>query len=98
MDDKGQIIVINVENTGDVSFEIEEFDLPAIEESFSSEKINERDEKKEAKENRVDISDIVKDLNEHDRSVGNPEDIINGLNVDEKYKNKAIELLKTAQG
>ena len=98
MDDKGQIIIINVESTGEVSFEIEEFELPAIEESFSIEKINDRDEKKEAKENRVDISDIVKDLNEHDRSVGNPEDIINGLNVDEKYKSKAIELLKTAQG
>lgn len=99
MDTKGQIIVINVTDNGSIEFDIEEFDLPPIEESFNIEKIDERQEEKIEKESRVDISDIVKELNAHDRTAGNPEDIIEGLtSVDDKYKSKAIELLKLAQG
>ena len=55
--------------------------------------------KKVEKAERVDISDVVKQLDSHDRNVGNPEDIIRGMkDVDDKYKNKAIDLLKTALG
>ena len=55
-------------------------------------------EKKEEKRNRVDISDIVNRLNTHDGVVGNPEDIIMSMTgVADKYKLKAIELLKLGQ-
>ena len=48
-------------------------------------------------QNRVDITDIVKQLDAHDRNVGNPEDIINAMiGIDDKYKNKAISLLQNA--
>ena len=54
-------------------------------------------ERKIEKSNRVDISDVVRQLDSHNRNVGNPEDIIAGMtDIPEKYKEKAIELLKAA--
>ena len=52
-------------------------------------------DKQDIKNRRLDITDIVQQLNSHERIIGNPEDIIMGLSgVDERYKLKAIELLK----
>lgn len=97
MDNVGHIVVFSLYDDGKVTFEIKEFELWPIDKSFNLELKKEEAEKKLEKENRVDISDIVKQLDLHDRNVGNPEDIIESLkDVPDNYKNKALNLLKSA--
>ena len=99
IDDNGQIMVITVHANGTVDFDMEIIPLWDIEKSFSLEKKIKEKEITEQKQLRVDISDVVKQLDAHDRNVGNPEDIINAMNdIDIRYKNKAIDLLKNALG
>ena len=65
-----------------------------IEQSFDVERIKKEKESKEAK--RVDLSDVVSGLNNHEISVGNPEDVIMAkADIPLKYREKAIELLKS---
>ena len=99
MDTEGVVIVIEVfdDNTIDVSKEI--VTLWDLSESFNLGAKALEKAKQAEKENRVDISDVVKQLDAHDRNVGNPEDMIMSLDgVDTKYKDKAIALLKEALG
>jgi predicted phosphodiesterase len=97
MDEIGQVMVVIVKDDGTVDVEIETVALLDLEESFNLEVKAREVEIKAQKDNRVNISDIVKQLDAHDRNVGNAEDIINGLkDIDSKYKDKAIELLKNA--
>ena len=98
MDLNGEIILLTVKDTG-VDFDIINIPLWSLEDSFNLAQKQKELEKKQAKEERVDISDIVKQLDLHDRNVGNPEDIILGMtDINEKYKNKAVDLLKMALG
>lgn len=79
------------------SLETIKIELDSIEDTFTIDKIEENREKKEEKENRTDIRDILHQLNQADKTIGNPEDIIASMvGVDERYKKKAIELLKEA--
>jgi hypothetical protein len=97
MDEKGKILILTIFDDGQMDVDTEYIDLWSIEKSFNLEEKQKESVKKEEKAARVDISDIVKQLDTHDRNVGSPEEIINGLvGVDDKYKNKAIELLKSA--
>lgn len=97
LDEVGQVMVITVFDDGKVDFEMETIQLWDIEDSFNLAAKEAESTKKEEKSARVDISDVVKQLDAHDRNVGNPEDIIAGLeDIEEKYKNKAIELLHEA--
>lgn len=99
IDDNGQVMVITVHDDGRVDFDMEIIPLWSIDKSFNLEAKEKETEVKEQKQNRVDISDVVKQLDAHDRNVGNPEDIINDMSdIDQKYKNKAIDLLKRALG
>lgn len=99
LDEVGNMAIISVFDDGQVKYEIEIMPLWPLEKSFNlTEKVKEQ-KKKQEKADRVDISDIVKQLDSHDRNVGNPEDIIKDMqDIDEKYKNKAIDLLKEALG
>lgn len=97
MDEEGHMLIITVFDDGNIDIDTEIIKLWSLEDSFNLEVKQKQAEKKEEKEARVDISDIVKQLDAHDRNVGNPEDIIAGMEgIDEKYKNKAIDLLKSA--
>lgn len=97
MDDEGQIMIVTVFDDGHVDYCIEAIKLWDIEKSFNLVKKADDTAKKVERTNRVDISDIVRQLDTHDRNVGNPEDIIMGMqDIPEKYKQKAIELLKAA--
>lgn len=97
MDEKGKILIITLFDDGKMDVDNHYIDLWALEDAFNLEEKQKQAEKKEEKVSRVDISDIVKQLDTHDRNVGSPEDIIAGMqDVDERYKNKAIELLKNA--
>ena len=94
MDEKGYIIVFDVYQNGEVEFRQIPIELWSMDKTFNLEEIHRIKESKEEKRERVDISDIVNKLNEHERNVGNPEDIIKQLEgIDDRYKNKAIELL-----
>lgn len=99
LDENGYILNLRVFDDGSMQYDPIEIPLWPIKEAFNIE-VKEKEQKvKEEKEKRLDISDIVQQLNSHERNVGNPEDIINGMtNVAEKYKEKAIKLLKEAQG
>lgn len=97
MDLVGQVILLVVKDTGELEYTILDVDLLPLEESFNLVKKALDKEAKAKKEQRVDISDVIDRLNNHQRNIGNPEDIIAALNIDDKYKNKAIELLKMGQ-
>ena len=99
MDSIGRVMVITVYDNGSIDAEMETVNLWSLEDAFNLDEKQIEASKKQEKAARVDISDVVKQLDAHDRNVGNPEDIIQSLvGVDERYKNKAIELLKGAMG
>lgn len=94
MDTVGSMAIITVDN-GRVSYDKQEIPLWSVEKSFILEDIAAGRERKEEKENRVDISDVVKQLDSKDCTFGNPEDRIMAMQgIDEKYKLKAIQLLQ----
>lgn len=95
LEETGHLIIITIEDDGSYKYDRLDIELPPIGETFNVEAKAIEKEKKEEKRNRVDISDVVKRLDEHERNVGNPEDIIMALaDVPEKYKRKAIDLLQ----
>lgn len=99
MDEKGQMLILILHDDGHLDYDIEDIELWALDKSFNIEEKAKQQAKKDEKEARVDISDVVKQLDSHDRNVGNPEDIIKDMQgIEDKYKNKAIDLLKSALG
>jgi len=99
MDEKGQMLILTLHDDGSLEYDIESIELWPIDKAFNLEEKEKQQIKKEEKAARVDISDVVKQLDAHDRNVGNPEDIISAMkDIDDKYKNKAVELLKNALG
>lgn len=97
LDENGEIDIIEVYDTGDMRYDIVEVPLWEISKAFNVEAKAEQKEKQQLKDERVDISDVVRGLEAHDKGIGNPEDVIKALdNVKPEYKNKAIELLQRA--
>ena len=97
-DETGHILELTLYDDGQFKYDRLDIQLPSLAETFNLEAKEIEKAKQKAKENRVDISDVVHQLDSHKRSIGNPEDIIMGLvGIDDKYKNKAIELLKLGQ-
>lgn len=97
MDEVGNMAVITVHDDGKVEYNVHTIELWSLEESFNLEAKLVEKQKKQEKESRLDISDIVKQLDSHNRNIGNPEDIIKSMSgIDDKYKNKAIQLLNEA--
>lgn len=96
VDETSDMVLLTVyEGENPMKYEIIEIELWDIEKSFNLALKEKEAELKELKSQRLNISDIVKELNEHKRNVGNPEDIINALQgVDPKFKEKAMQLLK----
>lgn len=95
MEDVGTIILLTIYDNGDMKYETIDIPLWDLDKSFNLDKKAIEKQKKEEKEARVDITDIVNELAGHERNVGNPEDIIKALEgFDVRYKDKAIELLK----
>lgn len=91
----GHMLILTVYDNGDMKYDRIDIDLPSIEDTFNIEAKQLEKDKQDIKNRRLDITDIVQQLNSHERIIGNPEDIIMGLSgVDERYKLKAIELLK----
>lgn len=96
MDLVGNLILLEIQDDGQMMYNVLDVELPKIEESFNISQKQAEKETTQRKEQRVDISDIIERLNSHNRTIGDPEDIIRSLNgVDDKYKKKAIELLRS---
>lgn len=97
-DEIGHMILLTIRDNGEMQYDILDIPLWDLADSFNIAKKVAEKNKKIDKEQRVDISDIVEQLNSHERAVGNTEDIIASIQgVDERYKKKAIELLKEGQ-
>ncbi len=97
MPEVGQLLLFTVFDNGKVQTDTIDIPLWEIEKSFNLEQRQLTKEKRDLK--HVDVSDIVYELSQHQRTVGNPEEIIMSM-TDKKmeYRTKAIELLKQAQG
>lgn len=99
MDENGKILIITVYDDNNIDIDTEYIKLWDLDKSFNLEEKQKQLNKKEEKASRVDISDIVKQLDTHDRNVGSPEEIISSMDgINNKYKEKAIWLLKAALG
>lgn len=95
MDEIGNVVLLTVYDNGEMKYEVVDIPLWSLEDTFNLDAKAAQKEKKAEKEARVDISDIVSELAGHERNVGNPEDIIAAMQgVPDKYKEKAISLLK----
>lgn len=93
MQETGQYAIISVYQNGEVDYDIHEFPLLGINESFNLEEKAEKEEHLAQK--RVDVSDIVHRLDNHKRVVGEPEEIIMAMeDIKLEYRKKAVELLK----
>lgn len=98
MDEIGKMVMLEILDNGDVNYTEIDIELDKIEECFNLEQKEQEKIKKALKGEHVDISDIVRQLNSHERNIGSPEDIINGLEeVKKEYRDKAIEYLKLGQ-
>lgn len=92
MPETGKLISITIFNDLSVDFGEIDLSLWPLNKSFNLDLRLEQESKKEYK---IDVSDIVRRIDSHERVVGNPEDIIMAMgNVELKYREKAIELLK----
>ena len=99
LDKIGQILIIDVYDDGKIDLGFEDIELWELTESFNLELKNKEEMEKEERASRVDITDIVNQLDAHDRSIGSPDAIIDMLQgIDERYKVKAKNLLKDAMG
>lgn len=94
----GHMVILTIYDNGDMKYDRIDVELLPISEAFNLEIKAEKEAKEDMKNKRLDITDIVQQLNSHERITGNPEDIIMGLDgVDIRFKKKAIELLKLGQ-
>lgn len=99
MDTEGHIMIYTVYDDGEVEAFNEVIPLWDLDKSFNIEEKAAKEKKQAEIAEKVDITDVVKQLDAHDKHTGNPEDIINAMEgIDERYKAKAIDLLHRALG
>lgn len=95
LSDTGTIVILDIMDDGTMQYNYLDVPLWDIAKSFNVAMIEKKKQHKESV--AVDITDVVQRLNNHERVIGNPEDIISSMNnVDIKYRLRAIELLKQA--
>jgi len=98
LDTIGSLVLLTIRDNGEMQYDILDIPLWDISESFNLVELEEQKKEKLEKGKTVDISDIIQQLNTHQRTVGNIEDIIEALvGIESKYKKKAIDLLKIGQ-
>ncbi len=94
MDNHGTLGCITVLKDGTIDYSEINIELWDIDKSFN---LQQRIEQLDIRRNKVDVSDIVKSIDLHERKVGTPEDIIMSMGeVELKYRNRAIQLLEAA--
>lgn len=97
-DTVGHLLKITIYDNNEIKYDRLDIELPSIESTFNL-KLKEKEViKKTQKENRVSIADVIQQLNEHKQIIGSPEVIIQSMTgIDERYKQKAIDLLKLGE-
>ncbi len=94
MDSHGTLGCITIFKDGTIDYNEINIDLWDMDKSFN---LQQRVEQLDIKRNKVDVSDIVRSIDSHERKVGTPEDIILSMTeVNIEYRNKAIKLLEAA--
>lgn len=95
LSDTGTVVILDIKDDGTMEYKCLDVKLWDIDKSFN---LVTMEKKKEHKNSiSVDLSDVVERLNSHKRTIGNPEDIIESMtDIDKKYRDRAIELLKSA--
>lgn len=92
LDTIGNLLTIDCSGS-EMKMEVIEIELPPIDEVFL---VAQLDTPKDNRE-KIDVSDIVRELAEHDRTLGDPENIIDTLNVFSlEVREKAKELYRSA--
>lgn len=89
--DKGAVVILDVYEDK-IEYNRVEIDLLPLEDCFNIENIIDKEDTKE----KVDIRDIITELNKFELVVESPEAKIASLDIDERYKNKALELYKNS--
>lgn len=92
--DKGAVVILKVYEDK-VEYERVEVDLLPIEDCFNIEEILAERKEKEEKP-IIEIRDIIEALSRFELIVESPDIKINALNVDERYKQRALELYRNA--
>ena len=102
MPDVGKVVVVDLYDISDgdterkIDYQIVDITLWSLDESFNLEEIASKDADKLEKANKVDLTEIVEELNSHERISGDPLVIVDTLEVDNVYKEKAKEYLMRA--
>ena len=89
--DKGAVVILNVYEDR-IEYNRVEVDLLPISDCFNIEEI--LASRKEVDKPSIEIRDIIESLSNFEAVVISPELRINALNVDERYKKKALELYR----
>lgn len=93
----GTVVLIRIYDNGEAKYEPHTVELIPVDEAFNIEKREAQEEHKEM--THVDVSDVADKLDKYERVYGNPEDIIMSKTaIDIRYRMKAVELLKEAEG
>lgn len=93
--DKGRMVLVDISETGEAKVRLLTVDLIPVEQAFIVEEKEKQAVKVAEKQARVDISDIVTALANHEREIGDPMVMIEVMEgIPDKYKQKAIALLK----
>lgn len=95
---QGSVVFLKIYDDKPTEYIEHMIDLLPLEQSFDLEAIKQDIEQLEIKtEASIKLDDVVAELENHPSVIGNPEDIIMGMNkIPVEYRNKAIELLKMA--
>lgn len=93
LDTTWHLFILSIFTDNSVSVEEIEVPLLPIEECFNIDKI--REEKIASMQKKIDMKDIIQRVGSYTSSIGDPEIIINNMiDVEQKYRDKALELLK----
>lgn len=98
MQDTGHYSIIDIFENKEkaAAYNVHEFPLYSIDKSFCLEEMDTAASL--AAKKTVDISDVVKRLDQHERVLGDPEALILSMtDIKEEYKQKAIQLLHDAE-
>jgi predicted phosphodiesterase len=91
----GTVVQLTIYSDNTMQYDLIDVPLLPLEQSFNLAMKEKR--KEHAESIKVDVSDVVNQLASHKRMVGNPEDIImSKTDLPEKYRVKAVKLLKDA--
>ena len=93
LDDKWHIFILNIYENHTVSVEELEIPLLSLSNSFNFAKIDTK--KDTTAQKRIDLTEIIQRVGSYTNTIGDPEIAIRNMtDIDDKYKQKALDLLR----